>query len=80
VEEPGVSSTKVSVSGPNGAKTSQAAAPADNKIKRKRSVHKMPAAPEPFLLLFVCLRRAMRCCQPFSIEKTQTIPLGTPYL
>jgi hypothetical protein len=40
----------------------------------------MPAAPEPFLLLFFCLRRTMRYCQPFTLEKTEIVRLGTPYL
>ncbi len=58
VEEPGASSTNVSISGPNGAKTSQATEPAP-KSNTKQTARKIPAAPEFFLFLIDRLRRTI---------------------
>jgi hypothetical protein len=63
VEEPGVSSTKVSFDDPKGAKTSHATAPAaiTAKSKTQRANRKTAAAIEPlFLLPVVRLLRVIR--------------------
>jgi hypothetical protein len=76
VEEPGATSTKLSLSGPKGVKSSHAAVPAE-KSKIRKAASNTPAAPEPFFFLLLRLRGAILFLLTLLLFKTLIKPVRT---
>src|ERR1700677_2177763 len=74
VDEPGVTSTKVSFVGPNGTRISHAAPPAAPSAKRK-TVSRPPATPDFFFFLLLRLRPTIRWLSTLHVVKTREFPV-----